>query len=203
MGQNPEYAQPLVYGIAALIGLLSCFAGYRLFKLILIGLLAVAGAAGLAWVGFAYGEQPLVWSLGGLVLGAVLGAILAVFSYTIAVGLVASLFVSLSMLPWLQDFAVMNQVYIIGVASMAAALIAIFLTTIMIQVATAMLGGVLIVHSALYFATGQTVHRIVEKDGSWSLDLNLDHRVAGAALVIGLIGFLVQSRRRFGSSRKK
>ncbi len=202
MGQNPDYAQPLVYGIAALIGLLSCFSGYRLFKLMVIGLLAVAGAAGLAWVGFAYGEQPLVWSLGGLVLGAVLGAILAVFSYTIAVGLVASLFVSLSLLPWLQDFDVMNQVYIIGVASLGASLVAIFLTTIMIQLATAMLGGFLIVHSALFFATGETIHRIVEEDGSWTLDLNFDHRVAGAALVIGLIGFLVQSRRTFGRGKK-
>lgn len=201
MGQTPEYVQPLVYGIACLIGLLCCFTGYRLFKLTVIGLMAVAGAAALAWIGFTYGEEPFTWSLGGLALGAVLGAILAIFFYTLAIGVVASLFVALSLLPWLQGLEVLDQVIIIGAASLAVALVATMLTTAIIQLATAMLGGVLLVHGFLFFVFGKTAHRVVEEDGSWTLNIDLDHRVAGAALVIGLVGFLVQSRA--GKPRKK
>jgi len=73
MAPIPEYYVPLLYGGAGLLGLISCFAGHKLFKLMVVAILAVAGAAGLAWLGFHYGEQPVLWSAGGLVLGAVLG----------------------------------------------------------------------------------------------------------------------------------
>jgi hypothetical protein len=50
------------------------------------------------------------------------------------------------------------------------------------------------VHSGLYFITGQPVHRSVEGENGWMLYLDLDLYTAGVALVLGLLGFFIQRR---------
>lgn len=194
MPQVPEYYEPLIYGGAGFLGLVSCFLGFRLFKAMVVALMALAGAAGLAWLGFHYGDQPVLWSLGGLVMGAILGGVLALFFYSLAVGTIAALFVATSLLPWVQSYELWLQWSVIGVACLVAALLATALTNLMIQLASAMLGAFLLVHSALFFTTGETVHRAAEGEDGWTLYLDLDLYVAGIALAIGLVGFLVQRR---------
>ena len=119
---------------------------------------------------------------------------LALFFYSLAVGTIAALFVATSLLPWVQPYEPWMQWSVIGVACFVAALVATALTNLMIQLASAMLGALLLVHSALFFATGQVVHKTAEGDNGWILYLDLDLTVAGIALALGLVGFLVQRR---------
>jgi hypothetical protein len=194
MAPIPEYYVPLLYGGAGLLGLISCFAGHKLFKLMVVAILAVAGAAGLAWLGFHYGEQPVLWSAGGLVLGAVLGGVLAVFFYSLAVATLGALFVATSLMPWVQPYELWVQWSILGAACAVAALLAVMITRLMIQLASAMLGALMIVHSVLFFTSGKTVHQAIEGADGWMLYLDLDPYVAAIALGLGLLGFLVQRR---------
>lgn len=184
----------LIYAAAGVIGLVSCFFGFRIFKLIVVALLAVAGAALLAWLGFEYGEQPVLWSIGGLILGAILGGVLSLFFYSLAVATIGALFVATSLMPWVQPYEMWIQWSVLGVAGLIAALLAMFLTNLMIQLGSAMLGALLLVHSVLYFVSGNTIHEVIETESDWALVLDLEPMVAIGALALGLVGFFVQRR---------
>lgn len=192
--QSSDLYLPLLYGGAGLLGLISCFFGFRLFKIILVAIMAVAGAAALAYAGFHYGEEPVLWSAGGLLLGAVLGAVLAFFFYSLSVATIGALFVATSLLPWVQPYDVWIQWSVLAVTCGLAAILAITLTNLTIQLASAMLGALMMVHSFLYFTTGATVHQAVESEDGWMLVLDLDLRVAAVALALGLVGFFLQRR---------
>ena len=194
MPEIPDLYIPLLYAGAGFVGLVSCFFGYKLFKGLIIALMALAGAAALAWLGFHYGEEPVLWSAGGFILGSILGGILALFFYSLAVGTIAALFVATTLLPWVQPYEPWIQWSVIGVACLLAALLATGLTNLMIQLASAMLGALLLVHSALYFTTGKTIHTALESEEGWELYLDFDLRIAGIALALGLLGFLVQRK---------
>jgi hypothetical protein len=183
-----------MYGGAGLVGLVSCFFGYKLFKGLIIALMALTGAAALAWLGYHYGEEPVLWSAGGFLIGVILGGVMALFFYSLAVGTIAALFVATTLLPWVQPYEPWIQWSVIGVACLLAAFVAAGLTNLMIQLASAMLGALLLVHSALFFTTGQTVHQALESEDGWMLYLDLDLKIAVIALVVGLLGFLVQRR---------
>ena len=194
MPDIPDLYLPLLYGAAGLVGFVSCFFGYKLFKGMVIAIMALVGAIGLAWLGFTFGEQPVLWSIGGLVLGAVIGGALALSFYSLAVATIAALFVATTLLPWVQGYEVLVQCAIVGGACLLAALIATGLTNLMIQLASAMLGALLLVHTAMYFIYGQTVHRAVEEDAGWVLYLDMDLQTAVIGIVLGLLGFLVQRK---------
>ncbi|MGC9452345.1 MAG: hypothetical protein ACP5I4_12965 [Oceanipulchritudo sp.] len=194
MPQFPEYYEPLIYGAAGFLGLVSCFFGFKLFKALVVALMALVGAGGLAWLGYTYGDQPALWSVGGLLMGGILGAILALFFYRLAVSTMAALFVATSLMPWIQPYEVWIQWSVIGIAALLAALVATAVTNLMIQLASAMLGGLLMAHSASYFITGKAVHKAAEGEDGWILYLDLDLYTAGIALVIGLLGFFIQRR---------
>lgn len=195
MDQLDPIYEPALYGVAGLVGLVSCLMGYRLFKALVILILALAGAAGMAWLGYTYSEQPLIWSVGGLFLGLVLGAVLALFFYRLAVSVIAAFFAATALLPWVQDYSVTVQWIAVGGASLVAAMLANAVTNLMIQLASAMVGAFLLVHSILYFTAGRTLHRAVEAEDGWTLDIMLDPMTACLILGLGLVGFLVQRRR--------
>ena len=194
MPDVPDLYIPLVYGGAAFVGFVCCFFGYKLFKGMIIAIMALLGAGLLAWAGFNYGEQPVLWSIGGLVMGAILGCMLALFFYSLAVATIAALFVATTLLPWVQHYDPLLQWIVVGGACLVAAMLATGLTNLMIQLASAMLGAVLLVHSALYFISGQTIHRAVEEEGGWILYFDLDLQTAGIAIAVGLLGFLIQRK---------
>jgi len=194
MPDIPDLYLPLLYGAAGFVGFVSCFFGYKLFKGMVIAIMALVGAAGLAWVGFTFGDEPVLWSIGGLMLGAVLGGALALSFYSLAVATIAALFVATSILPWIQGYEILVQCAIVGGACLIAALLATGLTNLMIQLASAMLGAFLLVHSAMFFISGQTVHRAVEEESGWVLYLDMDMQTAVIGLVLGLLGFLIQKK---------
>ena len=189
-----EVYEPLLYGGGALLGLICCFFGFKDFKLIVVAILAVAGAAVLAYAGYTYGEEPVLWSLGGLLAGAILGGVLALFFYSLAVGTIGALFAATTLLPYVQDMAPAPQAGILGIAALVAALLTMALTNLMIQLATAMVGAWLLVHGVRYFLFDVTIHKVVEDSGEWILRLDLDPLVAVIILGIGLVGFLMQRR---------
>jgi len=189
-----EIYEPLLYGGGAFLGLISCFFGFRIFKLMLVAILAVVGAGVLAYAGYTYGEEPVVWSVGGLLAGAILGGVLAMFFYSLAVGTMGALFAATTLLPYVQEMGPGAQAGIVGITALVAALVAMALTNLMIQLTTAMVGAWLLVHGVRYFLFGSTVHRIVEDSGEWILRLDLDPMIALLILGIGLAGFFVQRR---------
>jgi hypothetical protein len=194
MPDIPDLYMPFLYGGAGFVGFVCCFFGHKLFKGMVIAVMALVGAIGLAWAGFTFGEQPVIWSIGGLILGAILGGMLALSFYSLAVATIAALFVATSLLPWVQGYEFPVQCGIIGGACLIAALLATGLTNLMIQLASAMLGALLLVHCGMFFAYGQTVHRAVQEEGDWVLYLDLDLQTAGIALGLGLLGFLIQRK---------
>lgn len=194
MPEVPEIYIPIIYGAAGFVGFVCCFFGYKLFKGMVVAIMAIAGAAGLAYLGFQFGEEAVLWSIGGLVVGALLGGMLALFFYSLAVATIAALFVATTLLPWMQGYELWIQVLVIGGASLVAAMLATGLTNLMIQLASAMLGALMLVHSAMYFISGQTVHRAVEEEGGWVLYVDMDLQTAGIALAVGLVGFILQRR---------
>jgi hypothetical protein len=185
---------PMLYCGAGFVGFVCCFFGYKLFKGMVIAIMALLGAGLLAWVGFNLGDQPVLWSLGGLIIGAILGGMLALFFYSLAVATVAALFVATTLLPWVQGYEPIVQWLVVGGACLVAAMLATGLTNLMIQLASAMLGAVLVVHAAMYFILGETIHRAVEAEGGWTLYFDLDLQTACIALAVGLLGFLVQRK---------
>lgn len=189
-----EMYEPLLYGGGAVLGLLCALFGYRLFKLVLIALMAVAGAGALAYAGFAFGQQPVLWSIGGLLVGAIAGAVLALFFYKVAVATVGALFAATTVLPYVQGYGVELQWLAVGAAALVAGLLAIWLTTIMLQLGTAMLGSVLLVYGVRYFLYGETIHHVLEAEEEWELELMVDPVVGSIVLGIGLLGFLWQRR---------
>jgi len=186
--------EPILYGLVGVLGLVSWFFGFRLFKIILVAIMAVAGAAGLAYLGFYWGEAPVLWSAGGLVLGAILGGVLAYFFYSLSVATLAALFVATTILPWLQPYGLGVQWGVLAVACTLAALVAVSLSNLTIQLGSAMIGALMLLHSGRYFLTGETVHHAIEEEGEWALYLDMDPLLAGAGIALGLIGFFLQRR---------
>lgn len=186
--------EPLLYGGGLFLGILCAFFGYRLFKLMVIALLAVAGAGVLAYAGWEFGQQPVIWSIGGLLVGAIAGGILALFFYKIAVATVGAFFAATAVLPYVQGYALEMQWLAVALAGLVAGLLAIWLTTLMIQLGTAMLGAGLMVYGSRYFLTGETVHQLLENEEEWELELVLDPVVGSIVLGVGLLGFLWQRR---------
>jgi hypothetical protein len=190
-----EIYPPLMYAGAGLVGLLSCFLGHKLFKMLVVAVMAVAGAASLAYLGYHYGDEPVLWSIGGLAVGTVLGAVLALFFYKFAVAVIGSFFAVTTVLPWVTTYELWLQWSILGVVGILSALIALAVTTFMIKLATAMLGGFLLAYGIRFFVTGEAVHEVVEASGEWILILDFDPVWSGSALAVGIFGFLLQSRK--------
>lgn len=186
------------HGVVIVVGLVSCFAGFRVFKLLLTFFMLLAGGAGIGYLGFRLGNDPLAWSIGGAVLGAIVGGLLAHSFFNLAVGIAGAAGLAWFLLPMVQNQEVIVQVLIIGAAAAIAALAAVWITNLGIQLISGLLGGLLIVHGANFFITGQAMQTATRgEDGelNYFVYLDLDPLYAGIALALGLVGFLIQRTR--------
>lgn len=183
---------PLLYGVAALVGLVSCFYGYRLFKMFLVLVFAIAFAGLLAGIGYEMGGEQLIWTVSGFFVGAILGALLAMFFYAVAVAIAGALLVASLVGPWVQDMDWIYQALIVGGGCFIGALLAIKITTLTLQAISAFIGAFLLVYSVRFFVlaepflqrSAESNEMVVGFSSTWSI----------GAFVLGALGMFVQWR---------
>jgi hypothetical protein len=125
--------------VMAIVGALTCFAGYRLFRFLLAIWGFIIGAmigSSMMGVGSAFGM------LVAGVVGGVVGALVLVFAYFVGVALLgAGISVLVTEATWTQLVAVDPPSLVIIVASIAGAIIAMVLQRYVIVVGTAIAGA--------------------------------------------------------------
>jgi hypothetical protein len=133
-------------------GLLACFAGYRLFRLVLGIFGAIAGALVATSL---VGSESTLWLIGAILIGAIAGALIFVFAYFAGVALLGAGFGAMAAhLVWL---AIGGEPGLIAVIlfSIAGALVALWLERYVIIVATALVGAQMAVVGAVALLTEQ------------------------------------------------
>lgn len=185
---------PFVYGLMILVGLLGCFFGFKMFRLMMVAIMALALAVAGGWIGFSFSTEPLLWAAVGLVAGAVVGGLLAMFFYSVGVGILGALFVCTSLMPYIQGLGPLLQVAILLVCGLVAAYAAVSVTSLAIQLVTAMLGAFIAVQGVLFFMQGRIDSEWINESGGWAFAMNFDPLAGLAALVLGAVGFFFQHR---------
>jgi hypothetical protein len=173
-------------------GLLACFAGYRLFRLVL----GIFGAIGGALVATSIlGPDNTLWLVGAILVGAVVGALILVFAYFAGVALLGAGFGAMTAhLLWVAFGGEPGLIAVI-LFSIAGALVALWLERYVIIVATALVGAQMAVVGAVALLTEETttdaasraVYRVYPLDplpgSEWDLY---------AWIALALAGLLVQ-----------
>lgn len=185
---------PVVHALMILIGLVGCFFGFKIFRLMLVVVVALACAGLGSCIGFSFSADPLIWSAVGLGLGALLGALLAFFFYSVGVGILGALFVCTSLMPYLQDLGPLLQIAVLAICGLIAAYAAVAVTNIAIQLVTAMLGAFIAVQGILFFLQGRVSQDWLNETGAWDFAFNFDPMAGLSALVLGAVGFFLQNR---------
>jgi hypothetical protein len=173
-------------------GLLSCFAGYRVFRVVLgiygfiLGALLASSAVG--------GEQTL-WMIGAALVGGLLGALILIAAYFVGVALIgAGLGAAVAHLLW-TSLGREPGVLVVIVLSILGALLALWMQRYVIIVATAfggaqtaIVGGAALMGStAAADAAARTVYRVYPLDPLPATQWDLI-----GWLVLGLVGVAVQ-----------
>src|SRR3954447_3705020 len=119
-------------------GLLSCFAGYRVFRIVLAFFGAIFGALAAS---SAMGADQTMWMVGAAILGGLLGAIVLVLAYFVGVALIgAGLGAGAAMAVW----AALGRepgILPVLILSIVSALLALWLQRYVIVVSTAFGGA--------------------------------------------------------------
>ena len=186
---------PVLYGFSSIVGILSCFFGFRLFRLILTVIVALAVGGLGAYIGFLAGNNPVWWSIGGFFVGLILGIIFGMFFYALAVATTGATATALFLLPLLENFELPWQLGITGIVAGVAALISVFLTNLIIQLATSFIGAFLASYSIAYFITGEALYQVVQESETMTVQVDASLMVNIIATVVALIGFLFQRSR--------
>jgi hypothetical protein len=173
-------------------GLLSCFAGYRLFRIVLAFFGFVFGALAAS---SAMGADQTLWMLGAAILGGLVGALILVLAYFVGVALIgAGIGAGAAMAIWATLGREPGIVPVL-ILSIIGALAALALQRYVIIVSTAFGGAqTVVVGGAALLGSGataevaaRTVYRVYPLDAlpgtTWDL---------WAWLMLGLLGVIVQ-----------
>jgi hypothetical protein len=175
-------------------GLLACFAGYRLFRLVLGIFGAIAGALVATSL---VGPENTLWLIGAILIGAIAGALVFVFAYFAGVALLGAGFGAMAAhLVWL---AIGGEPGLIAVIlfSIAGALVALWLERYVIIVATALVGAqmavvgavALLTEQAMADAASRAVYRVYPLDPlpatAWDLYAWMALALAGLIVQLG------------------
>jgi uncharacterized membrane protein YeaQ/YmgE (transglycosylase-associated protein family) len=173
-------------------GLLACFAGYRLFRLVLGIFGAIAGALVATSL---VGPENTLWLIGAVLVGAVVGALILIFAYFAGVALIgAGIGAMAAHLLWTAFGGEPGLVAVI-LLSILGALAALWLERYVIIVATAVagaqmaiVGGVaLFTNQPVTDATTRAVFRVYPLDPLPATEWDFYGWIA-----LGLLGVLVQ-----------
>lgn len=145
----PQYVWDISCVVQIVTGLLFCFVGYRIFKLVL-GIVGFAAGAILGTLaGFALGGKP-VWAIVGGIAGGIGGAVLLVLLWFVGIFLLgAGLAVMLIGLP-LQAVGVGVPRIALLVIGIVGGIVALFLQKLIIVISTAFGGSMNLVTGVTY-----------------------------------------------------
>jgi hypothetical protein len=173
-------------------GLLACFAGYRLFRVVLGIFGAIFGA--LIATTFVGSEQTL-WLAGAVVAGALAGALILIFAYFAGVALIGAGFGAMTAHLLWTTLGREPGIWVVIILSILGALVALWLERYVIIVATAfagaqmaIIGGVaLLTERTATEAAARAAYRVYPLDPLPGTEWDLYGWIA-----LGFIGLLVQ-----------
>lgn len=186
---------PVLYGFSAVVGILACFFGFRLFRLVLTVIVALGMGVLGAYLGFVAGNNPVWWSIGGFIAGLILGIVFGMFFYSIAVATMGATATALFLLPFLEGMELVWQLGILAGTAGIAALVSVFLTNLIIQLGTAFIGAFLASYSLTYFITGNALYHVAQEEEVMSVIVDASMTVNLIALGVAILGFLYQRTR--------
>lgn len=187
--------EPIFYGVMIGAGAISCFFGFRLFKLMVAVLAGFLGALAGAALGYQLGEDPLVWTLIFLFVGGVVGALMGFFFFSLALAFAGSSLGVVLSLPWVghMENPLWQLLTMLGVA-MLFALIAVIAVNLVIRLGTAYIGAFGMVYGTWFFIGGPAIHELLKDSESIIPVLAANPIPAVIMMVVGTVGLLVQSR---------
>ncbi len=176
-------------------GLLACFAGYRLFKLVL-GIYGFILGALIA--SSAVGADQASWMVIAALVGGLLGAAALILAYFIGVALVGAGAGALGLHFIFAAFGREPHVLVVIAAAIAGAAAAMALQRYVIVVSTAFGGAWTVLVGGLTLAGDRAAARAAEKGNVWiAYPFNPtpgDYWIIAAWIVLGTAGLLVQLR---------
>jgi hypothetical protein len=179
-----------------LIGILACFAGTRFFRTVLTLIGVVAGGLAGALLLRESGETIM---LAGGVIGAIIGGVLVnlLFSFAMTlIGVVLGITVGLFIISTIGTTDPLVNVIIVAVLALIGAVLAARFERLIIAVATALIGAIMITEGALLFVPGvgsvdvSTGLPVIQPTGVWPAV------AIAAVIVLALLGFTTQMRLR-------
>ncbi|HSL22788.1 MAG TPA: DUF4203 domain-containing protein [Vicinamibacterales bacterium] len=191
---------PSAYAVPAAIvllggGLLACFAGYRLFKVVLGVYGFILGAL---VVSSALGPQHTVWTLLAAAAGGALGALALIFAYFIGVALVGAGAGAILLHAAFAAIGREPHVLLAILAAIAGAAAAMMLQRYVIIITTAFGGAWTVLVGGLALGGDRLARSAAAQGNVWvAYPLNPapgDRWIIAAWLVLGIVGALVQFR---------
>lgn len=186
----------LVALVALLVGLLNCFLGYRLFRILLAiyGFVIGAGIAALVANQFFGGQQVLF--LAAVVIGGLIGALLLAALYFVGVFVVGAAAGALLAYGAGAALGLTVPIIALAIAGAVVGVLALFLQRIVIILATAFSGAWLALVGAIALASGHplVVDPVVSDPGTLQGVGLAPLAFVALVLVLGAAGVIVQFR---------
>ena len=191
---------PSAYAVPAAIvllagGLLACFAGYRLFKVVLgvygfiIGALIASSAVG---------AEQTAWTLLAALAGGVLGALALIFAYFVGVALVGAGAGAILLHSAFASIGREPHVLLVIVTAIAGAAAAMMLQRYVIIITTSFGGAWTVLVGGLALAGDRIARSAAQQGNVWiAYPLNPapgERWIVAAWLVLGIVGVVVQFR---------
>ena len=183
-------------------GLLSCFAGYRYFRVVL-GLFGFV--VGAFFTSSVMGTEQTTWMIGAALIGGLTGALILIAAYFVGVALIGAGFgAAAANLIWARLGSEPQLLMVIGL-SILGAVVALWLQRYVIIVATAFGGAWTIIVGALAMMGDRVAASAVEKPDVWILYPNpapgqrwvmVVCLALGVAGVIGQLAFTADKKRK-------
>ena len=180
--------------LLVLSGALACFAGYRLFRVVLGIYGFIVGAM---FASSMMGSTNTIGMIGGALVGGVLGALILVFAYFVGIGLIgAGLGALVAHLAWSQFARADPPPLAVVALAVTGAVAAMMLQRYVIIAGTAFSGAWTLIIGALTMMGDRAAARAVSTGGVWilyPLTPAPGHRWLGFVwIALGLVGTAVQ-----------
>lgn len=184
----PPYVWDVACGVQIVLGLLFCFLGYRLFKLVL-AVVGFALGATLAATGVLAVGAEQVWVIMAGVVGGLLGAVLLVLLWFVGIFLLGAGLAVMAVAVPLQAAGVDFPRIALLIIAIVGGIVALFLQKLIIVVSTSFSGSLNLVTGVTYFLFRDSVTPMNMPD---QLDRPTLIGMLVAWFLMGITGVVVQ-----------